>query len=92
MAFLGNLGKKLGDAAGSAAEKAKDIAETTKLNSAISAEEKKINQFLLEIGKFVFEQERYNPESPVADLCSKIVSSLQTIEELKQNIANIKNN
>ncbi|NYB73258.1 hypothetical protein HZF24_03800 [Sedimentibacter hydroxybenzoicus DSM 7310] len=45
MAFLNNLGKKISDAAGTATEKAKDFAETTKLNSAISSEEKQINQY-----------------------------------------------
>lgn len=90
MAFLNNLGKKLGEAAGTASEKAKDFAETTKLNQAISAEEKQINQTFLELGKFIFEKEKDNPESPVADWCSKILSSQQTIEELKRKIIEIK--
>ncbi|MDD2494511.1 MAG: hypothetical protein PHE29_04885 [Tissierellia bacterium] len=90
MAFLDKLGKTIGNAAGTATEKAKDFAETTKLNSAISAEEKQITQYLLEIGKFVFEQEKDNPDSPVSELCSKILSSQQTIEDLKRKIFEIK--
>jgi len=90
MAFLDKLGKKLGDAAETATEKAKDFAETTKLNQAISAEEKQITQYFLDLGKFIFESEKDNPESPVADWCSKIVSSQQTIEELKRKIVEIK--
>lgn len=90
MSFLNNLGKKLGDVAESATDKAKDFAETSKLNSAISAEEKQINQYFLEIGKTIFEQERNNPDSPVAALCDKISQSLQTIEELKNKITEIK--
>lgn len=90
MAFLNKIGKAIGDAAGTATEKAKDFAETTKLNNAISAEEKQINQYFLEIGKYVFEQERNNPESPVAETCGKIIDSLRNIEELKRKVAEIK--
>ena len=90
MAFLNKLGKAIGDAAGSATEKAKDFAETTKLNNAISAEEKQINQYFLEIGKHVFEQERNNPESPLAEAFGKITDSLRNVEELKRKITEIK--
>ena len=90
MAFLDKIGKALGDAAGSATEKAKDFAETTKLNNAVSAEEKQINKYYLEIGKLVFEQERNNPESPFAETFGKIIDSLRNIEDLKEKITEIK--
>jgi len=92
MAFLDKLSKKIGDVAESATDKAKDFAETTKLNSAISAEEKHINQYFLDIGKLIFEQEKDNPDSPVAELISEINSSLHTIEDLKSKISEIKLN
>ena len=90
MAFLDKIGKAIGDAAGTASEKAKDFAETTKLNSAISTEEKQINQYFLEIGKYVFEEDKNNPESPYAEIFSKITDSLKNIEELKRKIQEIK--
>ncbi|MDF2616488.1 MAG: hypothetical protein K0Q47_1143 [Sedimentibacter sp.] len=90
MAFLDKIGKKIGDVAGSATDMAKDFAETTKLNSEISAEEKQINQLFLEIGKFIFENEKENPDSVVADLIGKIKFSQQSIEELKRKIEEIK--
>ncbi|WP_313163360.1 hypothetical protein [Sedimentibacter sp.] len=90
MAFLNNLGKKISDAAGTATEKAKDFAETTKLNSAISSEEKQINQYFIEIGKMIFEQDKDNPDSPMADLIGKIVNSYETIDVLKRKIEEIK--
>ena len=90
MAFLNKIGKAIGDVAGTASEKAKDFAETTKLNSAISAEEKQINQYFLEIGKYVFEQERNNPESQVAEINDKITASLRNIEDLKRKIEEVK--
>lgn len=90
MAFLDKLGKAIGDAAGTASEKAKELAETTKLKNAVSAEEKQINQYFLEIGKYVFEEERNNPDSPLAEIFNKITDSLRNIEELKRKIAEIK--
>jgi len=90
MAFLDKIGKAIGEAAETATEKAKDFAETTKLNSAISSEEKQINQYFLEIGKYVFEEERNNPDSPYAETFSKITASLSNIEELKRKIQEIK--
>ncbi len=90
MAFLDKLGKTIGNVADSASEKAKDFAETTKLNSAISAEEKSINQCFLEIGKFIYEQEKNNLDSPVAELCNKISDSMKNIEDLRQKIKDIK--
>lgn len=90
MAFLKNLGDKIGSAASSAAEKAKKMAEISKLNSAIGTEEKHINQAYFEIGKQTFELDKDNPASPVAELCQKILLSQQTIEELKQKIVHLK--
>lgn len=90
MAFLDKLGKAIGDAAGTASEKAKDFTETTKLKNAVSAEEKQINQYFLEIGKYVFEEERNNPDSPLAEVFNKVTDSLRNIEELKRKIAEIK--
>ena len=89
MAFLKNLGEKIGSAAGSAADKAKKMAETSKLNSAISTEEKHINQAYMDIGKQIFEQDKDNPDSLVAEHCNKIIAAQHTIEELKQKIADL---
>ena len=90
MAFLNKIGKAIGDAAESATEKAKDFAETTKLNNLISTEEKQINQSFLEIGKQLFAQERNNPDSPFAEAFGNITASYEKIEVLKQKIAEIK--
>jgi len=90
MAFLNNIGKKIGNMAETATDKAKELAEVTKLNNSISSEEKQIKQYYLEIGQHFFEQEKDNPDSSEAELCRKILDSQQTIEELKQKIAEIK--
>ena len=90
MGFLKDLGGKLQDVTETAADKAKDLAEITKLNSAISAEEKQIKEYYIEIGKLVFEEFKDKPDSPVAEYCNKILVCQQNIEELKQKIAEIK--
>lgn len=90
MAFLDKLSKKIGEVADTATDKAKDFAETTKLNQAISAEEKQISQYFLDLGKSIFENEKDNPDSPVADICNKIMESQNVIEELKKKILEIK--
>lgn len=90
MAFLNNIGKKIGNMAESATDKAKELAEVTKLNNNISSEEKQIKQYYLEIGQYFFERDKENPDSPVAVFCRKILDSQQTITELKEKIAEIK--
>lgn len=91
MAFLDKLGKKIGSAAGATANKAKEMAEITKLNSRRAAEEKQIEKYYTEIGKTVFELDKDNPESPVAELCAKIIFCQKNIEEFKQKVEEIKN-
>lgn len=90
MAFFENLGKKISDVAESTADKAKDLAETAKLNLLVSAEEKKINQYFNEIGQLIFEQDKDNPDSPASGLIKKIVESEKIILDVKQKIALIK--
>lgn len=91
MAFFNELGKKIGNVAETATDKAKEIAEVTKLNNTISSEEKQIKEYYGEIGEFIFQRDKENPDSPVAELCRKILASQQNIEDLKQKILEIKN-
>ena len=91
MAFFKDLGKKIGTAAEAAADKAKEVADVSRLNSKISGEEKLINASFLEIGKTIFELHKDDPQSPVADLIAKITTSQKTIEDLKQQIEEVKN-
>lgn len=90
MSFLNDLGKKIGGAAEVAADKAKDLAEITKINYDISAVQKQMEADYAEIGKQVFALEKDDPESPVAELCAKIVNAQQTVDSLSARIAQIK--
>lgn len=90
MSFLNDLGKKIGGVAEVAADKAKDLAEITKLNYEIATTQKQIDNGYMEIGKQVFLQEKDNLESPVADLCRNIIAAQQTIADIDAKIQLIK--
>ncbi len=90
MSFLNDLGKKIGGAAEVAADKAKDLAEITKLTYDISAVQKQIEADYIEIGKQVFLLEKDDPESPVAELCQKIILAQQSVDSLNARIQQIK--
>ena len=89
MSFLNDLGKKLSGAAEVAADKAKDLAETTKLNYDISVAQKQIESDYTEIGKQMFLLEKDNPASPVSALCQKILSTQESIAALHTKIQQI---
>jgi tetrahydromethanopterin S-methyltransferase subunit G len=89
MAFLDDLGKKLGAAADITAAKTKELTEVAKINMRISSEERKIEKLFSEIGKLVFEKEKDKSESFVAEQCSKILEIGQKIEELNKKLDEI---
>ena len=90
MSFFNDLGKKIGGVAEVAADKAKDLAEITKLNYEIATTQKQIDNCYMEIGKQTFLQEKDNPESSVAELCRNIIAAQQTIIDLDVKIQLIK--
>lgn len=91
MAFLDDLGKKLSTAAGAVADKTKELTEVAKLNNEISKSEKKVRNLYEEIGKTLFEQEKYNTDSPVYQHCVHILAEQQKVLELTKKIEAIKN-
>ncbi len=90
MAFLKDFGDKLQKAAGGAADKAKDLAEITKKNAEIARLEKNIDSYYTELGKLCYESEKTNASSPLFEQCSKISSALLEVENLRNEIAEIK--
>ncbi len=90
MAFLENLGKKIGNVAGTAADMASDFAETNKLNSSISTEQRQLDALFIEIGKLVFDREKEDPDSLFADQCKRILTGQSNIAELQAKIESIK--
>ena len=72
MSFFEGIGKKLAQSGQEAAQKAKNTAEVIKLNSMISDEEKRINNFYLQIGKLYYETYGENPEELFAQFIADI--------------------
>ena len=85
MAFLENIGKRVGEAAQAAAKKSGELVETTKLNVNIGSEEDKIQKLYTQIGKTVFE--KYNATG-VAD--PDLKDSFEAIKVHEQNIKVLK--
>lgn len=90
MSFFDDLGKKLSQAGQSAAQKTKEIAETAKLNSQISDEEKKINDFYLQIGKLYVSLHDENHEADFDELIRSLHESENKVKECRQQIKDIK--
>jgi hypothetical protein len=92
MAFLKNLGNKIGEVAVDAAEKAKELAEITRLKNEISGEQKKIQQAFIDLGKLYYEDIKDASEGPGTGLCDIIKTAEATIAELESKITSIKTN
>lgn len=90
MSFFDDLGKKLSQAGQTAAQKTKEIAETAKLNSQISDEEKKINEYYLQIGKLYVSLHDENHEADFDELIGNLHESENKVKECRQQIKDIK--
>ena len=58
MAFFENIGKKISNAGQGAAQQAKNLTDTTRLNARISELKKKISQLMLEMGNDYYKKHR----------------------------------
>ena len=90
MAFFDNLGKKISIAAGTAADKAKDLGEIAKLKAEILGIQSDINSAMLDLGRKAYEQTKNEPEGPFAEDCAKITVFYDQIESLRARIALVK--
>lgn len=90
MAFFNELGKKLTQAGQEAAQQTKIFAETAKINSHISDEEKQINNLYMQIGKNYFEANKDNSAAMYSDLMVNILDAQVRIEQYKEQIKRIK--
>lgn len=91
MGFFEDLGKKIGSATDTAADKAKKLAEVSRLKSMILSEEKQIDKLYSEIGKLIYERDKDDAESPVEALCTKITECDANIAKYKKEIDDVKN-
>lgn len=90
MAFLDDLGKKITTAAEAVADKTKELAEIAKLSNEIGKSEKRVRSLYEQVGRILFEQEKYNADSPAYQHCVDILAEQQKILELEKKIEAIK--
>ncbi len=93
MAFLENLGKKVGEAAQAAAKKSGELVEITKLNVNIGSEEDKIQKLYTQIGKSVYEKYSVSGDADenVVENCETIKVHEHNIKTLREKILEVKN-
>lgn len=90
MAFFEGLGKKISQTGQDAAQKARNLAETVKLNSLISDEEKRIKNVQMQIGKLYFETRGENPEPDFAQFIADINNANAAIQQYEEQVKQIK--
>lgn len=90
MAFFDEIGKKLSQTGQAAVQKTKQMADVAKLNSDISDEEKKSTNIYYQIGQLYVSLHKDNPESDFEVLIDQLNESQTKIENLKQQIQDIK--
>ena len=90
MAFFEDLGRKISETSQSAAQKTKNLAETTKLNGQVNDLTKSLAAYYQEIGKVYYEKTKENPDEEFAGLFNQIQETEAKIEETKEQIRVIK--
>mgnify|MGYP004549421043 CR=1 FL=1 len=90
MAFFDNLGKKASEMTAKAMQKAQELSETTKLNSLISEEEKKINNTYYQIGKLYVSLHSEDSEEAFAGMIASVAEGEQKISGYRRQIQDIK--
>ncbi len=90
MAFFDSIGKKISQTGQAAVQKTKQMADVAKLNSDISDEEKKTTNIYYQIGQLYVSLHKDNPESDFEVLFEQLNESQAKIENLKQQIQDIK--
>lgn len=86
MGFFDNLSNSISQGATKATEKAKEIAEVTKLQSSINSENKVIDAAYSELGKAFFEQFKDDVVAKFPEIAEKVDTALANIEAAKKAI------
>lgn len=90
MAFFDDLGKKITQAGQTTIQKTKEMADVARMNSYISDEEKKINNFYLEIGKRYVSLHTEDFEGDYADMINGIRESEEKIKSYQKELEELK--
>lgn len=90
MDFLNKLAETITDTSKVVAQKAKDVAEVSKIHNQISVEENRINAAYLSIGKRFYEENAGEVMEAYINDFSVINESKAKIEQLKEQLIQIK--
>ena len=85
MALFDKIGKTFTEAGQKAIAKTKDFADTTRLNSLINDEEKKLSNLYMQIGKLYVAQHRNDCEEAFAGALAAVAESEEKIAECKES-------
>lgn len=90
MAFFDNIGRKVSEAGQKMIQKTGEMSDTSRLNTQISDEEKKINAAYQQIGKLYTELHREDPEPELAELVQSISKSEEIIRVYRGQLQRIR--
>lgn len=90
MAFFEELGKKVSEAGQKTLQKTKEFSDVARLNSMISDEEKRINEYYFQIGKLYVSLHGADYEADFAGMIQGIQDANVKIEELKKQVLEVK--
>lgn len=90
MAFFDKLSETITTRGKDVANKAKEIAEVTSLNSKISAQEDLISKYFKEIGRFMYEHREKQCDNGLEERFHLVDAAYEEIDRLKKEIRRIK--
>ncbi len=90
MSFFDNLGDKLQSTGKDIANKAKDLAEITKLNAKVASEQDKLKEAYRTIGEKYYEAHAELPDPEFVEYFEAITAAKEAIAAAKDEIAEIK--
>lgn len=91
MPFFDELQSRLLKAGDAAAQKTKEITETSRLRASISQEQQAIQSAYSQIGQIYYSKYGQNPDSDLANLCHRIDEAISRIQSCDEQIKAIKN-
>ncbi len=90
MALFNDFKKKVVGTTQSAVKATKDLAESSKLNSQVTDEQRKIEGLYSKLGKLYFEHFGDQAEQPLKELCDEIKTAQEIITGLQLEIQRVK--
>lgn len=90
MDFLNKVGNTISSKSKDVTKKAKEIAEVSKMSGQIAMKEESIKGTYIELGKYVYENQKDDAPEEVAEKFAVIDAAVDEIEKLKKEIRKIK--